>query len=230
MSTLLRITAGAALLVLSPQVHAAPTAKTAPSVKKGGVHKTSPTKSAPKPNSAAKPKTSAKPDATVHTGVVRKATGMPRLRADQVLTRSHAARVLGVAEGSLSTKVVLSPAQPKSGASHMRFYCPTVVDPSESRARFEPGEFGGCSYRTGVGLRFEATAGKRYLIDCVGTPGTNVTWGLHRSGNPQASHTAANTEHPAFVYEASTTGEVALDLNASASVFFVHRCEITPTN
>lgn len=57
-----------------------------------------------------------------------------------------------------------------------------------------------------------------------------MTWTLRpqlQSGT--GVQTVANTEHPAFIYTALEDGEVALDVNVSADVFYVHRCEITPS-
>ncbi|MBL4684266.1 MAG: hypothetical protein JKY37_06735 [Nannocystaceae bacterium] len=156
---------------------------------------------------------------------------MPTLLAKQGLSKAAAARVLGVLTSGLGTKVVLSPARPMVGSSYMRFYCPTTVHPDASLARFMPGEFDACSDRTGVGIRFKAQAGRRYLIDCAGTPGQDVVWKLRPMGTSGGgSQTTANTEHPAFIYEASKDGEVALDFNANTDVFNVYRCEITPSN
>ncbi len=191
--------------------------------------KSKPTKARPAKTSKAKVRKKSGP-LKMQGGTLRKATGMPRLGADQKLAAAAAAKVLGVASTSLQTKITLSPATPKVGSSVMRFYCPTYVQPDTSRAQFMPGEFDACSYRTGVGLRFRAKSGRRYLIDCAGTPGSDVQWKLRPMGSTVGgAQTAANTEHPAFIFEAAKDGEVALDFNASTELFVIHRCEITPT-
>lgn len=162
-------------------------------------------------------------------GTLRKATGLPRLKAEQTLSKAAAAKALGITDGTLGAKVVLSPATALVGTSFMRFYCPTTVHPDVPMARFAPGTFAACGNRTGVGIRFVAKAGRRYLIDCAGTPGTSVTWTLQPQSHKGGAQTVANTEHPAFIYEAIEDGEVALDFNANTDAFFVHRCEVTPT-
>jgi hypothetical protein len=87
----------------------------------------------------------------------------------------------------------------------------------------------------GASLRFQAVAGRRYLIDCAGRAGTNVTnvtnvtWRLNPRTNGGGAQTVSNTEHPAFIYAANATTEVRLDFHALGDEFFIQRCEITPT-
>lgn len=214
MTRLVLLLSGLALTIAAQSVHARPPSKT-----KGRA-------TTPKQSVA---KTASTPDVVrMRRGTLRKAKGLPKLPAKQTLSKADAARVLGVSDGSLGTKVTLSPAQALVGTSFMRFFCPTTVHPDVPMARFSPSTYGGCADRTGVGVRFVARAGRRYLIDCAGTPGHNVIWTLRpRNNSGGGVQTVANTEHPAFIYEAVKDGEVALDFNANTDVFHVHRCEIT---
>ena len=162
-------------------------------------------------------------------GRLQPAVGMPRLKAGQKLSRGKAAQILGVALKNLGVSATLSPSQLKSGSTYMKFFCPTFVDPHENEARFSR-DGGACGTRLGASLRFQAIAGRRYLIDCAGRPGGNVTWRLNPMMNGGGPQTVSDTEHPAFIYEANATTEARLDFHALGDEFYVQRCEITSTN
>ena len=160
-------------------------------------------------------------------GVVRDVTGaVPNLEGMQALTKSQAAKLLGTDVEALGETERISPASPISAHAHMRLYCPSYVHPDTSTAGFFPGDDPGCAERTGAGIRFAAKKGQRYLIDCAGTPGTAVQWRLRPSATMITS-SVPNTEHPAFVFEATADGEAALDFNANTPAFTIRYCEIT---
>jgi len=163
-------------------------------------------------------------------GTLRAAVGMPTLRAGQKLSRAKAAKLLGVGLKHLGVNALLSPRTPMRGSAYMKFFCPTFVDPADNEARFSRSAVdGACGNRLGASLRFQAVAGFRYLIDCAGRPGGNVTWELRPQMNGGGPQTVSNTEHPAFIYEANATTEVRLDFHALGDEFYVQRCEITST-
>jgi hypothetical protein len=169
------------------------------------------------------------PESTVPVrGVVRDVVGVaPNLRGMQALSRAQAAKLLGVEPSDLLATERISPAAPVAAHAHMRLYCPSYVRPDSSTAGFFPSDGPACGSRTGAGLRFSAKKGRRYLIDCAGSPGNGATWRLRPSGTTTTTHAVANTEHPAFLFDATADGDVALDFNADAPAFQIHFCEIT---
>lgn len=156
---------------------------------------------------------------------IQPAQGMPRARATQRLSRAQIAHVLSVAVSALSASIVLEPARLKVGSSIMELYCPIEVLPQKAHARFTQTACQGIGM---VAISFKAAAGKRYLLDCAGTP-ANQTWRLKPWGVPSSGSTVSGTEHPAFVHDATKNGIVRFALTGSAPSYVVQRCEITPT-
>jgi hypothetical protein len=136
--------------------------------------------------------------------------------------RLEVAQALAVGIGELDSTITLSPAKLVDGNASMDLYC--AVDlVARQYARIVK------STCTGFGqavIKMGVSAGRRYLIECAGTPG-NTTWTLRLPNGGQL--TSSQTEHPTFVYLAEQTQDVSFSFLAAANEYFIQRCEITPT-
>ena len=136
--------------------------------------------------------------------------------------RAEIAQALAVPLAELDTTVVLSPAKLVDGNASMDLYC--AVDlVARQHARIVK------STCTGFGqavIKTKVYAGRRYVIECAGTPGS-TTWTLRLPSGSQL--TASQTEHPAFLYTAEQTQDASFTFSAAANEYFIQRCEITST-
>jgi len=170
------------------------------------------------PTRAKKPSTARVPQAAAVQPVQR----IPRVHAAQRLSRTHIAAALGVTLDTLGASAVLEPSRLQVGNSVMSYFCAVEVMPNQKYAAFSEKICDGY-----VDVRFMAVTGKRYLLDCAGSP-ANQTWKLHLKGTSIVS-TISGTEHPAFVHNATKNGIVEFRLTGSAPSYMVNRCEITTT-
>jgi hypothetical protein len=151
-------------------------------------------------------------------------TALGRASAREQVGKRKRARALATVANRIEREIELSPRKLADGGAVMNFHGALEVSAEHGWARF--------AVLMGVGgrteLRIPVRNGHKYLLECGATPGY-ATWELSwRSGTKRNAVTATGSEHPAFVFTATTSGSMRLYLEAAnVQTYGIHTCTIT---